>query len=106
MLNLTVGLTKNPRFEPLVDGTIRPQNIRLEFVVTSPPELFYRNLKYNEFDVFEMSISEYIMTKERGDGIQWQWSGLPVFPLDPLTSLLAHHCPDWVFPAGLFLWNG
>lgn len=80
MLNLTVGLTKNPRFEPLVDGTIRPQNIRLEFVVTSPPELFYRNLKYNEFDLFEMSISEYIMTKERGDVIQWQWSGLPVFP--------------------------
>lgn len=80
MLHLTAGLTKNPRLEPLLDGTVSPQHIHLEFVVTSPPELFYRNLKYDEFDLFEMSLSEYIMSRERGEGIRWQWSALPVFP--------------------------
>jgi len=80
MLNLTVACTKNPRFEPLIDGTVTSKLLNLQFVVTTPPELFYRNLKYDEFDVFEMSLSELIITKERGDGSRWRWTALPVFP--------------------------
>jgi 4,5-dihydroxyphthalate decarboxylase len=48
--------------------------------VTTPPELFYRNLKHDEFDVFEMSLSELIIARQRGEGARWQWSALPVFP--------------------------
>jgi 4,5-dihydroxyphthalate decarboxylase len=80
MLNLTVAVTKNPRFEPLIDGTVKAKSLNLNFVVTTPPELFYRNLKYDEFDVFEMSISEFVITREQSDGTRWQWSALPVFP--------------------------
>jgi 4,5-dihydroxyphthalate decarboxylase len=80
MLNLTVAVTRNPRFEPLMDGSVASKTLKLQFVVTTPPELFYRNLKYDEFDVFEMSLSELIITKERGNGSRWQWSALPVFP--------------------------
>src|SRR5262247_4326709 len=50
MLNLTVAITRNPRFEPLIDGTITSKILNLQFVVTTPPELFYRNLKYDEFE--------------------------------------------------------
>jgi hypothetical protein len=57
MLNLTLGVTRNLRFEPLIDGTVTSKILNLQFVVTTPPELFYRNLKYDEFDVFEMSLS-------------------------------------------------
>ncbi len=42
MLNLTVACTKNPRFEPLIDGTVTSKLLNLQFVVTTPPELFYR----------------------------------------------------------------
>ena len=80
MLNLKVGVTKNPRFEPLVDGTIKSAKFSLDVVVTTPPELFYRNLKYDEFDVFEMSLSEYIITREQAKGDRWQWCALPIFP--------------------------
>lgn len=80
MVNLTVAVTRNPRFEPLIDGTITSKILNLQFVVTTPPELFYRNLKYDEFDVFEMSLSELIISRERGEGARWQWSALPVFP--------------------------
>lgn len=80
MLHLVAALTKNPRLEPLTDGTVRPQDIDLDFVVASPPELFYRNLKNDEFDLFEMSMSEYLMTRERSEGARWQWSALPIFP--------------------------
>lgn len=80
MLNLKIGLTKNPRFEPLIDGTIKSKRIDPQITVTTPPELFYRNLKDDEFDIFEMSLSEYLITRERAQGGRWEWSALPIFP--------------------------
>ena len=80
MQNLKVGVTKNPRFEPLIDGTVKSAKMHLDFVVTTPPELFYRNLKHDEFDVFEMSLSEYLITREQANGERWQWRALPIFP--------------------------
>jgi 4,5-dihydroxyphthalate decarboxylase len=80
MLNLKVGVTKNPRFEPLIDGSIKPTKFDLDIVVTTPPELFFRNLKNDEFDVFEMSLSEYLITREQAKGNRWQWRALPIFP--------------------------
>ena len=80
MLNLKIGLTKNPRFEPLIDGTVQSTRFHADIVVTTPPELFYRNLKNDEFDVFEMSLSEYLITRERAPRGRWQWSALPIFP--------------------------
>jgi 4,5-dihydroxyphthalate decarboxylase len=80
MLKLKVGLTKNPRFEPLVDGSVKSARCDLEITVTTPPELFFRNLKNDEFDVFEMSLSEYLITREQAKGDRWQWRALPIFP--------------------------
>jgi len=80
MLNLKVGVTKNPRFEPLIDGSIKSAKFDLDIVVTTPPELFFRNLKNDEFDVFEMSLSEYLITREQARDNRWQWSALPIFP--------------------------
>ena len=80
MLNVKLGVTKNPRFEPLINGTVKSAKLNLDIVVTTPPELFYRNLKNDEFDVFEMSLSEYLITREQAKGERWQWSALPIFP--------------------------
>jgi 4,5-dihydroxyphthalate decarboxylase len=80
MLKLKVGLTKNLRFEPLVDGTVKSSRLDLDITVTTPPELFFRNLKNDEFDVFEMSLSEYLITREQAKGARWQWAALPIFP--------------------------
>jgi 4,5-dihydroxyphthalate decarboxylase len=80
MLNLKVGVTKNARFDPLIDGSVKSEKLDLKFSVTTPPELFYRNLKNDEFDVFEMSMSEYIITREQAKGDRWQWCALPIFP--------------------------
>lgn len=80
MLNLKLGLTKNPRFEPLIDGSVKSEKLNLDIQVTTPPELFFRNLKNDEFDVFEMSLSEFIITREQARGDRWQWCALPIFP--------------------------
>ena len=79
-MHLKLGLTNNPRFGPLVDGSVRSTQCELDIVVTTPPELFYRNLKNDEFDVFEMSLSEYLITRERAAADRWQWCALPIFP--------------------------
>jgi len=80
MLNLKVGVTKNPRFEPLIDGSVKSDKAALNIHVTTPPELFYKNLKNDEFDVFEMSLSEFLITREQAKGDRWQWAALPIFP--------------------------
>jgi 4,5-dihydroxyphthalate decarboxylase len=80
MRKLKMALTKNPRFEPLVTGRVKSSTFDLDLLVTTPPELFYRNLKNDEFDVFEMSLSEYLITRERAQGNRWQWRALPIFP--------------------------
>ena len=87
-LRLTMAFTDNPRVQPLKDGEVKPQNIDLDIVTLGAGELFFRNLKYDEFDVSEMSISETLLAKERGDGSKWDWSALPVF----LSR--GHHWPN------------
>ena len=80
MLNLKVGVTKNPRFEPLIDGSVKSDKATLNIHVTTPPELFFKNLKNDEFDVFEMSLSEFLITREQAKGERWHWAALPIFP--------------------------
>jgi hypothetical protein len=60
-----------------LDGTLQTQGINPTLVLTTPGELFFRNLKYDEFDVFEMSMSEFLIAKERCDSTRWKWDALP-----------------------------
>jgi hypothetical protein len=78
-LRLTTAFTDNPRVQPLKDGTVKPENTDLDSVIVDAGALFFRNLKYDEFDAFEMSIAETLLALERSDGLRWDWSALPVF---------------------------
>ena len=66
-LRLTMAFSDNPRVQPLKDGAVKPQGIDLDCVTIEPGTLFFRNLMYDEFDVFEMSISETLLAIERRD---------------------------------------
>ena len=78
-LRLKMGFSDNPRVRPLIDGTVKLENIELDPVVLGPSELFQRNLTVDDFDVAEMSISETLLAMERRQGGQWDWGKLPVF---------------------------
>ncbi len=78
-IKLTGAFSDNPRVRPLMDGTVKPKNMELDFVVTPPQEIFDRMLMYDEFDFSEMSISDFLRTKDKGDGTRWNWIGIPVF---------------------------
>ena len=75
-LQLSIGLTSNPRTWPIFDGRVKPDGIDLVPTRVHPSELFWRQLKFADFDVSEMSFSSLIMAKTRGDE---RWVGVPVF---------------------------
>jgi 4,5-dihydroxyphthalate decarboxylase len=53
--------------------------VDIQFVDVGAGDLFYRNLAYDEFDASEMSISELLIAKERGNGMKWDWAAIPNF---------------------------
>ncbi len=75
-LQLSLGLTSNPRTWPILDGTVKPDAIAPMCSVVHPSELFWRQLRYADFDAAEMSISSLLMATVGGDE---RWVGLPVF---------------------------
>jgi 4,5-dihydroxyphthalate decarboxylase len=79
-LPLKIAFSENPLVQPLKDGRVKPENIELDFVtVEHPGDLFYRNLKYDEFDASEMGIPWTIRALEMSGDKRWDWAKLPVF---------------------------
>ncbi len=78
MAKLTLSFISafNERIQPLMDGTIHPEGIEIIPTYSSPSETFWRQLKYQEFDVAEMSMSSYLIGRERGIDM----IAVPVFP--------------------------
>jgi 4,5-dihydroxyphthalate decarboxylase len=75
-LKLTCALSSNPRTQAIVDGLVTPEAIELETTALHPSEMFFRQLKYAEFDVSEMSCSSLTIATSQA---QTEWVGLPVF---------------------------
>jgi 4,5-dihydroxyphthalate decarboxylase len=75
-LQLSLAISSNPRTWPILDGTVKPDGIELVPTVLHPSEMFWRQLRFAEFDVSEMSVSSLMMALAGGDE---RWLGLPVF---------------------------
>jgi 4,5-dihydroxyphthalate decarboxylase len=73
---LSIAMASNPRTWPIFDGKIKPDGITLIPSAVHPSELFWRQLRFGDFDVSEMSFSSLLMARARGDE---RWVGLPVF---------------------------
>jgi 4,5-dihydroxyphthalate decarboxylase len=69
MNKLRMSLACGPydRTQALRDGVIKAEGIDLNFLSMQPAEIFWRMLQYREFDVSEMSMSNYISLLGRGD---------------------------------------
>ena len=66
----------NERVEPLMNGTIKADGIELIPTYSHPSETFWRQLKFQEFHVAEMSMSSYLIARSRGVDM----IAIPVFP--------------------------
>lgn len=75
-LQLSLAITSNPRTWPIIDGRVKADGIDFAKTVLGPAEMFWRQLSFAEFDVSEMSMSELMMIRDRGDD---RFIGIPVF---------------------------
>lgn len=75
-LRLSIGMANNPRTRAIFDGKVKPDGIELICTELHASELFWRQLRFGDFDVSEMSLSSLMMAVAGGDD---RWVGIPVF---------------------------
>jgi 4,5-dihydroxyphthalate decarboxylase len=76
-LRLTLACGPYDRTLALQDGSIKPDGIELTYVARQPAEIFWRMLRYQEFDVSELSLSNYTSLVDAGN---CPFIAIPVFP--------------------------
>lgn len=77
-LELSAAFMPNDRTARLLDGRVQPEGIRLLATPCHASEMFWRQLKFAEFDVSEMSVSSLVIATSMG---QTEWVALPVFSM-------------------------
>lgn len=75
-LSLTLACCRTDRTEAIFAGEIRPQGIDLVCLDLWPHETFQRMAHFQEFDVAEMSLSSFLIAKDRGEP---DLIGIPVY---------------------------
>ena len=99
-LELSIALSDNERTRPLLEGRVAPQGIKLVPTMVHPSEMFWRQLRFAEFDVSEMSMSSLIIAVSRGDT---RWVAIPVFTMRKFfyTSIIVRTDSGIAVPADL-----
>jgi len=75
-LELSLALSDNENTRPLLNGAVTAEGLRLVPTALHPSEMFWRQLRFGEFDVSEMSMSSLVIATSRGPT---PWVALPVF---------------------------
>jgi 4,5-dihydroxyphthalate decarboxylase len=87
-LQLSIAMQPNGRSRPVLDGRMKPEGIELQFTALHPSEIFWRQLRFQEFDVSEMSMSSLLISIANGNR---DWVAFPVF-----TTRRFFHTGIWV----------
>ncbi|AMN41931.1 hypothetical protein [Rhodoplanes sp. Z2-YC6860] len=75
-LELSIALSRNENTQAILDGEFMPDGIKLYPTALHPSEMFWRQLKFAEFDVSEMSMSSLTIATSQGPT---PWIAIPVF---------------------------
>ena len=84
-LKLTFGCWNYDRTRALMDGTVQPDGIDLNYLDMPVEETFFRMLRHKEFDVAEMSLSSYTVSMFNEAR---PFVAIPVFP----SRFFRHSC--------------
>ena len=75
-LKLTLACGDYDFLRPLINGEIQPQGIELNVLTMPSPERHGRMLRHEEFDVCELSLIGYLVSRDKG----CDYNAIPVFP--------------------------
>lgn len=76
-LRLSIALEVNQITEPIHHGGVVPQGIELLTSDVASGELIWRQLRFAEFDIAQMSLPSLFILADRGSS---PWVALPIFP--------------------------
>jgi len=77
VLKLSFACWDYDRMKAIEDGRVRPEGIDLTFLNYRVEETFFRQLRFHEFDISELSLSSYVLTLNKENP---PFIALPVFP--------------------------
>lgn len=99
-LRLSAAFTPNPLAEPIVKGTVVPEGIQLLTTTVHASEMFYRQLRYGDFDISEMSLASLIIAASKG---HHDWLAVPVFTMRKFfhTNIIVRADSDIAAPKDL-----
>jgi 4,5-dihydroxyphthalate decarboxylase len=75
-LKLTLACGDYDFLRPLINGEIQPQGTELNVLTMASPERHGRMLRYQEFDICELSLVGYLVSRDKG----CDYNAIPVFP--------------------------
>jgi 4,5-dihydroxyphthalate decarboxylase len=84
-IQLTLACEDYDRTRPIKDRRIKPEGIELNYLVMSVEEIFWRMMKYEEFDISELSMGAFLTAAARG---RRPFVAIPVFP----SRTFRHRC--------------
>lgn len=76
-VHLTYAGNFYDRTAALATGAVQPAGIRLNYLRLTSPEIFWRMLRFGDFDASELSCANYFTLRSRGDS---RFMAIPVFP--------------------------
>ena len=88
-LQLTIACGDYDRTHPLIDGSIKPEGIELNWLVLPHLEIWTRMLNYYDFDASEISLSSYITAQDDGETVDRN-SGLSGAGFSPFLYFYQH----------------
>jgi 4,5-dihydroxyphthalate decarboxylase len=84
-LQITLACEDYDRTRALKDRTIKPEGIDLNYLVMPVEEIFWRMMKYEEFDASELSMGAFLTAAARGHR---PFIAIPAFP----SRTFRHRC--------------
>lgn len=78
VLSLSIAISDNPRTRPVIEGRVPFEGLRLIPTTVHPSEMFWRQLRFGDFDVSEMSMSTLTILTSQGNR---DWVGLPIYTM-------------------------
>jgi len=73
---ITIAAGDYDRTRPIKDGRVPVDGCDVTYLTMEPEELFFRAIRYEEFDVCELSLSSYIMQSSKG---KTGYTAIPIF---------------------------
>ena len=88
-LTLTLAVGDYDHTRDVANGVVRPEGLEIRHLALPVEEIFYRFIKFREFDVSEMSFGKYVSFVSQGERA---FVAIPVFPsrVFRLSSFYVH----------------